>query len=100
MPGVMNVSKGDHETIKDLELFADIGLAIRLGASGPHRQAFGSYILEDGVAECCSSLQLVVNATKLRSVFNKDPFKMSGVELICFFVGQRLEAGIAPSRQG
>ena len=70
--GVMNVSKGDHETIKDLALFADIGLAIRLGASGPHRQAFGSYILEDGVAECCSSLQLVVNAMKIRSVFNND----------------------------
>ena len=93
----MNVSKGDHETIKDLELFADIGLAIRLGASGPHRQAFGSYILEDGVAECCSSLQLVVNAMKLRSVFNKDPFKMSGVELICFLLGKDWKPKLLPS---
>ena len=84
----MSVSKGNHETIKDLELFADIGLAIRLGASGPHRQAFGSYILEDGVAECCSSLQLVVNVMELWSVFNRDPFNMSGVELIYFLLGK------------
>ena len=96
----MNVSKGDHETIKDLELFADIGLAIRLGASGPHRQAFGSYILEDGVAECCSSLQLVVNAMKLRSVQQRS-FQDVRVGADLLFVGQRLEAEIAlaPFRQ-
>ena len=100
IPGFINVPKDAHQQIKDVELLAEIGLAVRLGEDGPHKQAFSSYVLEDGVAKCCSSLQLVVDPLKLQSVFNKDPFKMSSVELICFLVGQRLEAAIAPCQPG
>ena len=86
IPGFINVPKDAHQQIKDVELFAEIGLAVRLGEDGPHKQAFSSYVLEDGVAKCCSSLQLVVDPLKLRSVFNKDPFKMSSVEQVCFLL--------------
>ena len=99
IPGFMNVAKGDHQKIADLELCAEVGLAIRLGESGPHRQPFSSYVLEDGVAEHCISLQLIADPLKLPSVFNKDPFKMSDVEKICFLLDKDWKPQLLPANK-
>lgn len=95
----MNVTKGDHQKIADLELCVEVGLAIRLGHSGPHRQLFSSYVLEDGVAESCISLQLTADPLKLRSVFNKDPFKMSDVERVCFLLDKDWKPQLLPANK-